>query len=120
MKSSRGPARFGLTVEKIRLSVIIASYNSAQTIGRCLDSLQDQMDSDDVEVIVVDSSTDGTARIVSERFPKVRLYTFSERRYPGDARNLVSLKREAHCSHLPMRIVWPAQVGSMRFLRPIA
>ena len=74
-------------MEKIRLSVIIASYNSAQTIGRCLDSLQNQMDSDDVEVIVVDSSSDGTAQIVSERFPKVRLFAFSERRYPGDARN---------------------------------
>lgn len=46
------------------------------------------------DVIVVDSSTDGTASLVAERFPNVKLYTFSERKYPGDARNIGVSKAE--------------------------
>ncbi len=38
-------------------------------------------------MIVVDSSKDGTARIVAQQFPNVKLYAFSERKFPGDTRN---------------------------------
>lgn len=68
-----------------KVSVIIPSYNSRKTIEKCLRSLEKQKG--DFEVIVVDSSEDGTAEIVAQRFPNVRLYTFSERKFPGDARN---------------------------------
>ncbi len=71
----------------IKISVIIASYNSSRTIEKCLRSLQRQTNQEDFEVIVVDSSEDGTAGIVAHQFPEVRLYTFSDRRFPGDARN---------------------------------
>ena len=71
----------------ITLSVIVASYNSSETIEKCLQSLEDQKNREDFEVIVVDSSEDGTPEIVENQFPKVRLYTFSERKFPGDARN---------------------------------
>lgn len=48
----------------------------------------------DFEIIVVDSSRDGTAKLVEEKFPEVRLYRFSERKYCGDARNIgVSVAR---------------------------
>ena len=70
-----------------KLSVIVASYNSRKTIEKCLRSLERQINPGDFEVIVVDSSEDGTAEIVVQKFPKVRLYTFSERKFPGDARN---------------------------------
>jgi glycosyltransferase involved in cell wall biosynthesis len=72
----------------MKLSVIIASYNSRQTIARCLQSLVSQRRDGEVEVIVVDSSQDGTAEIVAQQFPEVRLYTFAERKFPGDARNI--------------------------------
>lgn len=72
----------------IRLSVIIASYNSSQTIGECLASLESASWRDDVEVIVVDSSTDRTSDIVRRQFPWVKLLSFSERKFPGDARNI--------------------------------
>ena len=70
-----------------QLSVIVASYNSRRTIADCLQSLQDQVTDNPFEVIVVDSSADGSADLVAERFPEVRLLRFAERRFPGDARN---------------------------------
>lgn len=73
--------------DDLQLSVIIASYNSGSTIERCLQSLRTQSTHATFETIVVDSSTDGTASLVEERFPEVRLYKFSERKYCGDARN---------------------------------
>lgn len=70
-----------------QLSIVIASYNSRDTIERCLKSLRNQNTDGTFEIIVVDSSTDGTAAVVEERFPEVRLYRFSARKFCGDARN---------------------------------
>lgn len=69
------------------LSVIVACYNARGTIVRCLEALSRQ-DCTDFEIIVVDSSTDGTANLVAEHFPRVRLLREKMRRYPGDARNI--------------------------------
>lgn len=74
--------------EKPDLSVIVASFNARMTIEACLESLARQATETGYEIIVVDSSIDGTADIVADKFPNVRLCRFSERRYPGDARNL--------------------------------
>ncbi|MHB0859600.1 MAG: glycosyltransferase family 2 protein, partial [Anaerolineae bacterium] len=69
------------------LSVIIASYNARETICACLRALQDQATSCPFEVIVADSSHDGTAELVAEAFPWVRRITSSARMYCGEARN---------------------------------
>ncbi len=73
--------------KKPKLSVVIASYNAAKTIEVCLKSLENQKTTWDYEIIVVDSSTDGTAKLIEERFPEVKLYKFAERKFCGDARN---------------------------------
>jgi glycosyltransferase involved in cell wall biosynthesis len=70
------------------VSVIVPSYNAARTILGCLESLARQSTPEPFEIVVVDSSSDGTAQLVAQRFPKVRLYTFADRKFPGDARNL--------------------------------
>jgi len=70
-----------------RLSVIIPVYNARDTIEGCLGSIEGQLDEGRDEIIIVDSSSDGTAGVVARRFPRVRLFTFPERKYPGDARN---------------------------------
>jgi len=73
--------------ENVKASVVIASYNARSTIEKCLESLEHQRGPGVSEVIVIDSSTDGTAEIVAQRFPWVRLLSFLERKFPGDARN---------------------------------
>lgn len=61
-----------------RLSIVIASHNAGNVIADCLTALQEQPGWEDTEIIVVDSSTDGTDRIVKEYFPDVRLLHLSE------------------------------------------
>ena len=70
------------------VSVILPSFNAVDTIEACLSSLERQDCDESFEVIVVDSSLDGTAELVRRRFPRVSLHTFGERKFPGDARNL--------------------------------
>jgi glycosyltransferase involved in cell wall biosynthesis len=72
---------------KPQLSVVIASFNASRTIAACLESLENQKTDKSFEIIVVDSSTDGTAELVEKGFPEVRLYRFPERKFCGDARN---------------------------------
>ena len=69
------------------LSVVIASYQARHTIDACLSSLEKQS-CRPLEVIVVDSGGDGTAELVAHKFPHVRLLVSTERKYPGDARNM--------------------------------
>lgn len=69
------------------ISVIIPAYNEAATISSCLTALMAQTGCSPFEMIVVDSSCDGTAELVRQRFPCVQLYHFDQKLYPGDARN---------------------------------
>lgn len=71
----------------MKASVIVASYRSSGTIGRCLDSLRRQETEADYEVLVVDSGGDGTAEAVRSRFPEVRVVSSARRLWPGAARN---------------------------------
>lgn len=71
-----------------RVSVIVACFNAAETIERCLSALERQDCDEPFEVVVIDSSSDGTAAFIRERFPRVSLHTFAERKFPGEARNL--------------------------------
>ncbi len=60
-----------------RVSVVIPTYNDREHLRACLESvLRQNPPSSSIEVIVVDDgSTDGTAAMVRERFPEVRLLT---------------------------------------------
>ena len=58
---------------KPRVSIIIVNYNGRPWLEPCLSSVQ-QQDYQDYEVLLVDNaSTDGSAELVAERFPWVRL-----------------------------------------------
>jgi GT2 family glycosyltransferase len=71
-----------------RLSVIISSFNSISTIGACLKSLEIQVDTECFEIILIDSSSDGTAEFVKHNFPQVNISRYTERKFCGDARNI--------------------------------
>ena len=77
-----------MTVPVPALSVIITSYNARATIGACLESLRAQTTSRDVEILLVDSSADGTAAFVREAYPEVVVLGSPDRLYAGSARNV--------------------------------
>lgn len=54
------------------LSIVVASKNTQATIRQCLDALVKQVQSDAVEIVVVDASTDGSAEI-ARRFKEVKV-----------------------------------------------
>lgn len=64
----------GASIENLpELSVVIAAHNARASVAACLGALQKQCAGCRAEIIVVDNSTDGTAAIVTARFPDVRL-----------------------------------------------
>ena len=70
------------------VSVLIPSYNNAGLIRGCLQALLRQKTDVSFEIIVVDSSTDGTEKIVKNEFPGVQIHHFNRRLYVGEARNV--------------------------------
>jgi glycosyltransferase involved in cell wall biosynthesis len=61
------------------LTVVIASRNAPGPLAACLSALEPQAcGRAALQVIVADSSTDGTAQLVGERYPWVRLLQFDE------------------------------------------
>ena len=71
------------------VSIIIVSYNTRELLRECIESiLCEQGDGLGVEVIVVDNaSADGSAAMVAERFPQVRLIANPDNRGFGAACN---------------------------------
>lgn len=61
------------------LSVIIVSWNTRELLRACLTSIAPERETIDLEVIVVDNaSADGSAAMVAESFPWVRLIASNE------------------------------------------
>lgn len=79
-------------MREIAVSVIIPSFNSQHTIKKCLHALEKQKCQHNFEIIVVDSSQDNTSKIIPKKFPNISFYSFSKRKYPGDARNFGATK----------------------------
>lgn len=69
------------------VSIVIPNYNAGNDLGECLKSLRG-LKYKEKEIIVVDSgSTDGSAQMVSEKFPEVRLIE-TEMMGIGEANNV--------------------------------
>ena len=62
-----------------KFSVIIASVNSLPSIAECLTALDIAAKDFDVELVVVDATTDDTANYVAKNFPLVKLIKLPER-----------------------------------------
>jgi GT2 family glycosyltransferase len=75
-------------MSQIDLSISIVSYNTADYLRQCLTSVLENTEGISCEIIVVDNaSTDGSAAMVAEQFPSVRLIKNSENRYFSRAHN---------------------------------
>ncbi|MGI9146843.1 MAG: glycosyltransferase [Chloroflexota bacterium] len=61
------------------LSVVIASVNGPDYLDACLAALSAQHGTVLSEVVVADSYGPATAKLVAEKYPHVRLYSFAER-----------------------------------------
>lgn len=70
------------------ISVIIPSYQSRETIPSCLRALARQELDVPYEVVIIDSSNDGTAEWIAEQYPAHRVVHLEGRTLPGAARNL--------------------------------
>jgi GT2 family glycosyltransferase len=80
-------------------SVLIVSYRAYAELTACLESLQRFISDDDVEVIVVDHSSEpGAARALRERFPSVTL--IEEPHNPGFAAGVNRAARSARGRYL--------------------
>ena len=62
-----------VTPKNPKLSVVLASQNARSSVFDCLQTLKNQSTNEDIEIIVVDNSTDETAKIISRDFPAVHL-----------------------------------------------
>lgn len=62
----------------LSVSVVIGVHNAASVIVECLTALYAQIQPNVAEIIVANSSTDGTDQIIREEFPTVRLLHFAE------------------------------------------
>lgn len=72
----------------MKASVIVPSYNSRSTIVQCLRGLTCQKTEIPYEILVVDSSSDGTGELIASNFPTVKLIRIPQRAFPGQARNV--------------------------------
>jgi glycosyltransferase involved in cell wall biosynthesis len=70
------------------VSVIIPSYNTKCFIDRCLQSLLPQVEEFNSEIIIIDSSTDGTEKHIMEFYPSIKIFHFKDKKYIGQARNI--------------------------------
>jgi glycosyltransferase involved in cell wall biosynthesis len=69
----------------VKLSVLIAAYESRRTVAATLAALRLQSQPAH-EIVVVESSGDGTDELVKREFPEVRLVVSESRLFPGAAR----------------------------------
>ena len=70
-----------------KASVIIATYNGRPYLENCLRSVYDELRSGDELVVVDNASTDGSANLVAERYPEVRLVCNAQNRGFAAANN---------------------------------
>ena len=74
--------------KKPYISVIIPCFNARDTIRYTLKAVLSQKTKFDYEVIVIDSSNDGTTEIITNDFPEVNCIHLDRQTLPGSGRNL--------------------------------
>jgi len=100
----------------MKLSTVIVSYNTRDKLARALASLAAAGGVAPHEIIVVDNaSTDGSAPMVRERFPSVRLIEAGENRWFSGGNNLGIWAAQGEYVHVlnPDTVVLPGALPAM-------
>ncbi|MFC1790586.1 glycosyltransferase family 2 protein, partial [Patescibacteria group bacterium] len=75
-------------MKKIKLSIVIISFNTQKILANCLKSVYATLGNLSAEIIVVDNdSKDGSPEMVAKKFPKVILLSNKKNRGFGQANN---------------------------------
>jgi GT2 family glycosyltransferase len=82
------PPQRDLTTDHPEVSVVVPAYRGILTIAVCLSSVRNAAHGMPVEIIMVESSGDGTAELVRARFPEVVVIEWRTRLSAGQARNV--------------------------------
>jgi GT2 family glycosyltransferase len=69
-------------------AVVVASFRPGPLIDRCLTAILAQQGIDHLEIVVVDSSGDGTAERVRHNFPRVEVIALPQQTHQSIARNI--------------------------------
>ena len=102
-----------MTSNRFRVSVIIPVYNCREYIAETLESVLEQS-VPAFEIIVVDSSTDGTNGIIQKYRSHIR-YVFQDKQGIGKARNQgIELARGDFFAHLDADDVWEKEKLSLQ------
>lgn len=72
---------------EIKVSFVVPCFGSRATVGRTLDAILSQESTESCQVILVESSADGTAAEIRGRYPSVQVIESNVRLLPGEARN---------------------------------
>src|SRR4051812_35879569 len=92
------------------VSIAVVSWNTRDLLARCLESMKPEVDRGLAEVWVVDNaSSDGSAEMVAERYPSVRLIASDDNLGFGRAINLVARQTSSE---------WIASANADVALRP--
>jgi GT2 family glycosyltransferase len=78
----------GQRLELLDWSVVIPAYRGRQWIVDCIRSVERALRGHAAEIVVVESSGDGTAELIRRTFPAVRVLAQKQRVSAGAARNL--------------------------------
>ena len=76
-------------------AVVVASFRPGPLIDRCLQALLAQQGIASYEVIVVDSSADGTAEHLRQKFPAVTVIALNQQTHQSAARNVGIARTQA-------------------------
>ena len=76
-------------------AVVVASFRPGQVIDLCLKAILSQQGVSQFDVIVVDSSTDGTAERLRREFPTVDVVALNQQTYQSEARNIGIARTQA-------------------------
>jgi len=75
--------------------VVVASFRPGPVIDQCLKALLAQQGGDACQIIVVDSSADGTAERLRRDFPTVEVITLDKQTHQSSARNIGIARTQA-------------------------